>query len=105
MLLVAMVCVVLMGMVHLFTVTWASQNAHIRAREAVLHGAAYTAGVRADAEYTQPDSSPFDEVELNYATAESTLAPVTFSATASDTSRDDSFGANAIEVKATIVLP
>ncbi len=105
MLLVAMVCVVLMGMVHLFTVTWATQNAHIRAREAALHGAAYTEGVRADGEYTQPGTSPFDEVEYNYSTAESDLTPVTFSATASDTSRDDSFGANAIEVMATIELP
>lgn len=105
MLLAAMVCVILVGMVHLFTVTWATQNAHIRAREAALHGAAYTEGIRADAEYTQPGNSPFDEEEYNYKTAESDLTPVTFSATASDTSRDDSFDANSIEVMATIEIP
>jgi Flp pilus assembly protein TadG len=106
MLLAFMVMVVLLGLVQLFSLTWASQNAHIRAREAAFHGDAYQAGRGADLAFTQPGTSPFSTSLPgpggNYTVAEDSITPFTFSATASDQSRDDLFGARNISVSAQI---
>ena len=107
MLLTFMVMVVLLGVVHLFSLTWASQNAHIRAREAAFHGDAYLTGAKADSQFTQPGSAPFDPALPgpsggNYSVAEDSITPFQFSATATDESRDDLFGSQQIEVTATI---
>jgi hypothetical protein len=66
MLLAFLVMMILMSLVHLFTVTWASENAHIRAREGVMHGTSYLVGDRADIAYTSVSSSPFDSMAKNY---------------------------------------
>ena len=43
------VILVLVAMVQLWSLTWATQNAHLRAREAVLHGSGtYLSGARRD---------------------------------------------------------
>lgn len=43
------VILVLVAMVQLWSLTWATQNAHLRAREAVLHGSStYLRGGRSD---------------------------------------------------------
>ena len=108
MLLTFMVMVVLLGVVHLFSLTWASQNAHIRAREAAFHGDAFLTGAKADSQFTQPGSAPFDSNlphaggQGNYTVAEDSITPFQFSATATDESRDDLFGSQQIEVTATI---
>jgi len=106
MLLAFMVMVVLLGLVHLFSLTWASQNAHLRAREAAFHGDAYLQGVRADSAFTQPGSAPFsialDGPGGNYTVAEESITPFNFSATATDQSRDDLFDSQDIQVTARI---
>jgi hypothetical protein len=106
MLLTFMVMVVLLGVVHMFSLTWGSQNAHIRAREAVFHGTAYQSGRGADSAFTQPGSSPFSTSLPgpggNYTVAEDSIVPFNFSATASDQARDDLFGGQAISVTAQI---
>ena len=51
------IAVILVSMFHLFTVTWATQNAHIRAREAVLHDTTNLDAGRLG--YTTPQSSPW----------------------------------------------
>lgn len=106
MLLAFMVMVVLLGLVQLFSLTWASQNAHIRAREAAFHGDAYQSGRGADLAFTQPGTAPFSTSLPgpggNYTVAEDSVTPFTFSATASDESRDDLFGSRTISVSAQI---
>lgn len=117
MLLTFMVMIILSAMVHLFTVTWASTQAHVRAREAVLHETYYLEmnGRRGDSSFTQPLGNPvFNRDELTYkvaafqgdsfgdAAGTATDEPFSFDATATDTSRDDVFGANPIEVSATV---
>ncbi len=109
MLLTFMVMIVLLGLVHLFSLTWASQNAHIRAREAVFHGDAYLTGAKGDSQFTQPSSAPFDPSmpgvsgnSGNYTVAEDSITPFDFSATAKDNARDDLFGSQEIEVTAKI---
>ena len=106
MLLTFMVMVVLLGVVHLFSLTWGTQNAHIRAREAAFHGDAYLTGVKAGTQYTQPGTAPFSTSLPgpggNYTVAEDSITPFEFSATASDESRDDLFGSQNIEVSAKI---
>ena len=106
MLLTFMVMVVLLGVVHLFSLTWASQNAHIRAREAAFHGDAFLTGTKANSQFIQPGSAPFDQAMPgpggNYTVAEDSITPFQFSATATDESRDDLFGSQEIEVTATI---
>lgn len=44
MFMIPILLMVFLGMFELFTITFASQNAHIRAREYVLHGGTYTVG-------------------------------------------------------------
>jgi Flp pilus assembly protein TadG len=106
MLLTFMVMVVLLGVVHLFSLTWASQNAHIRAREAAFHGDAFQQGRGADSAFTQPGSAPFSTSMPgpggNYTVAEDSITSFNFSATASDQSRNDLFGSQAIQVTARI---
>jgi len=117
MLLTFMVIVILSAMVHLFTVTWASVQAHARAREAVLHETYYLEmnGRRGEADFTQVAGDPvFSRDELTYKVAAfqgddfgdiagtASDEPFTFDATASDTSRDDVFGANPVNTSATI---
>jgi hypothetical protein len=106
MLLSFMVMVVLLGVVHMFTLTWGSQNAHIRAREAAFHGSAFQSGRGAESAFTQPGSSPFSTSLPgpggNYTVAEDSIVPFNFSATASDQSRNDLFGAQNISVSAQI---
>lgn len=94
--------VVLVSMYHLFTVTWASQNAHMRAREAVLHGDAYLTGARTS--YVSHSRVPFDSSSSvqNYRRADPGTT-INFQATAWDTTRDDLIGSQDIEVFARIV--
>ena len=117
MLLTFMVMIILSAMVHLFSVTWASVHAHARAREAVLHETYYLEmnGRRGDPDFTQVSGDPvFSRDELTYKVAAfqgddfgdiagtATDEPFTFDASATDTSRDDAFGANQITTEATI---
>ena len=46
MFMIPLLVLVFMGMYELFTITFAAQNAHIRAREYVLHNGAYTPSSR-----------------------------------------------------------
>ncbi len=46
MFMIPLLILVFMGMYELFTITFAAQNAHIRAREYVLHNGEYTPGSR-----------------------------------------------------------
>lgn len=55
-----------LGMYELFTITWASQNAHIRARDFALHGE-YMGNVTHDSEYYTSEAL---ESEENYKLAE-----------------------------------
>ncbi len=112
-----MVMIILSAMVHLFSVTWASTQAHVRAREAVLHEIYYLEnnGRRGDSDFTQVQGDPvFSRDVVTYKIAAfqgddfgdlagvASDEPFTFVATATDTSRDDVFGANTITVTATI---
>ncbi|MCB9761937.1 MAG: hypothetical protein H6739_19085 [Alphaproteobacteria bacterium] len=94
-----LVAVVLVSMYHLFTLTWASQNAHMRAREAVLHDDAYLSGVRT--RYVAADRTPFDPSVRNYRRADPDRT-MSFSAEAWDDSRDDLIGSQHVEVQAVI---
>jgi hypothetical protein len=106
MLLAFLVMMILMSLVHLFTVTWASENAHIRAREGVMHGTSFLVGDRADIAYTSVSSSPFDSMTENYSALcndySCPITPYRFTATASDTTPDGFFGSQAISVQAVI---
>ncbi len=89
------IAVVLVAMFHLFTVTWASGQAHIRARESLFHGTAYLDAPRS--EYTSVGASPFDPEARQYQKA-AIDEPISFSAEAWDTTRDDLIGSQSIEV-------
>ncbi len=106
MLLAFMIMMILMSLVHLFTVTWASENAHIRAREGVMHGTDYLTGDRADIAYTSVSSAPFDSMTGNYSAICSDytcpITPFRFTATATDSTPDDFFGSQTISVQAVI---
>mgnify|MGYP001346462923 CR=1 FL=1 len=95
MLLVFLVMLVLLGLVHFFSLTWGSQNAHLRAREAAFHGDAFLQGTRAGSQFTQPGTAPFSTSLAgpggNYTVAPSEVLPFVFSAGASDEPRDDMF--------------
>ncbi len=80
MMLAFMVAVIVVATFHLWKVTWASQNAHIRAREAVLHGTTYMSGPKAAA--TSGGGQIFDG--SNYRKAE-WGQPISFAASADDT--------------------
>lgn len=116
MLLVTIVVTVLMGMVHLFQVTWAAQNSHIRAREAVLHDTHYLSLYSPRATRVTVSDTPSELTfggDVNYEKAGVDGAnqniPVgvrgnyEFSATASDKTRDDSFGSQEVIVTASIL--
>ncbi len=75
-----MVAVIVVATFHLWKVTWASQNAHIRAREAVLHGTTYMSGPKAGA--TSGGGQIFDG--NNYRKAEWGQS-INFTASADDT--------------------
>ena len=92
------VVMLLVAMVHLFTVTWATQNAHLRAREALMHGDVYLTGVAPD--YVEVTQTPFQSD--NYQRAEPD-EPINFSARAWDATRADIIGSQSIEVTAFIV--
>lgn len=66
MLVMPLVVLVIVALYYLWSIAWASQNAHLRAREYVLHGDAYL-GSRGNGE---SGSSPFDGT--NYRRADST---------------------------------
>ncbi len=75
MLVVPIIAMAIMVMYYLWSVAWASQNAHIRARECVLHDDQYVAA-------DEHCSAPF--AGSNYARADSTS--FSFSGGASDQS-------------------
>lgn len=66
MLVMPLVVLVIVAAYYLWSIAWGSQNAHLRAREYVLHGDAYL-GSRGNDE---SGSSPFDGT--NYRRADST---------------------------------
>ena len=104
MLLTFTIMFVLLGLVHLFSVTWAGQNAHIRAREAAFHGDAF---LDVSNGYTEPSTAPFSQSLAgpggNYTIATGYFEMYEFSAEANDASRDDYFGSQEIEVRAQII--
>ena len=109
--LAAMIVTVLVGMMHLFQVTWAAQNSHIRAREAVLHDLHYLGnhGPRDGGVTVSGTPSVQGNAGINYdkANVESGIptgasGTYDFRATATDSTRDDSFGRQQIEVTAVI---
>ena len=91
------IVVIVVSMFHLFTVTWASSNAHLRAREALFHGDAYLTGdVRSN--YAEAGANiPFDPDARQYLKA-TTGTSIQFDARAWDTTRDDLIGSDDIEV-------
>ncbi|MCP4804085.1 MAG: hypothetical protein GY913_04180 [Proteobacteria bacterium] len=89
------IAVVLVSLFHLFTVTWSSANAHIRAREMLFHSTAYLDGPRAN--YAESSSSPFNPDQRQYEKAEPG-ASIEFSGRAWDTTRDDLIGPDDISV-------
>ncbi len=116
MLLTFMVMIILSAIVHLFTVTWASTQAHARAREATLHDLHFLDRNGDRSNHTQVGSNPFNTGESQYVIAEIqgasgfgdaagavTDVPFQFNANADDTTRDDAFGANTIQVQAQMV--
>lgn len=89
------IMVVLVSMFHLFTVTWATSNAHIRAREMMFHSTAYLQGDKAS--YAESVNSPFNPDQRQYQKARPD-ATIEFSGRAWDTTRDDLIGSDSIEV-------
>jgi len=80
MMLAFMVAVMVVATFHLWKVTWAGSNSHIRAREAMFHGNAYMSGPRAN---NTNSSGLFDEGTQNYKPADYTNS-LNFSSSASD---------------------
>lgn len=66
MLMMPLIALVIVAMYYLWSIAWASQNAHLRAREYALHGDSYLGG-RGN---NETGSSPFDG--SNYKRADST---------------------------------
>lgn len=93
------IAVILVSMFHLFTVTWATQNAHIRAREAVLHDTTNLDAGRLG--YTTPQSSPWSNADNNYEIADPSNV-IFWTAGANDTTRDDLIGPQDVRVTWTI---
>lgn len=93
MMLMPLITIMIVALYYLWSIAWASQNAHLRARETVLHGCAYLA---MDCE---EGSDPFGT--NNYDKADSTIFH--FSAGSSDTSIPGFSGSGeSISVTATI---
>ena len=80
MMLAFMVAVMVVATFHLWKVTWAAENSHIRAREAMFHGNAYMNGPRASG---TSGSGLFDEGEQNYNKA-TPGGSINFNSSASD---------------------
>lgn len=96
MLLMPLLVLVIIAMYYLWSIAWASQNAHLRAREYVLHGDTYLGSHANDESGSYPFSGN------NYARAEST--DFSFSASSSDVSLQGvAAQAHDIEVEAVIV--
>lgn len=93
------IAILLVSMYHLFTVTWASANAHMRARESALHGDAYLRGARTG--YTRTVRSPFLPSVGNYRKAEPGMT-INFQGLAWDTTRDDLIGSESLQVSVSI---
>lgn len=66
MILMPLLALVIVALYQLWSVAWAAQNAHLRAREQVLHGDAYLGGRPGDVSGSAPFSGN------NYEKAEST---------------------------------
>ncbi|MED5370465.1 MAG: hypothetical protein VX899_05610 [Myxococcota bacterium] len=103
MLLVFGVMVVLMAMVHLWQVTWAAQNANLRAREVLLHGDTYLDPGRAAYVTYNPSEIPFDPAAGTYKKANPGAA--SFRAGAFDATQDDIIGSQSLEVELRIQAP
>ncbi len=99
-----MVMLVLAATVHLFSVTWASQNAHIRAREAALHLDSYLGSRQAGSGgLTIYEQAPWDTSQQNYVIADPSLCPGQWSGAAHDMARDDLFEQQSIDVQAVML--
>lgn len=77
---------VFMGMFELFTITFGAQNAHIRAREYVLHDGAYTSSAPSGENATKGDTV-FDPASKNYRIASPDSWGVAGAATGSSSAR------------------
>lgn len=75
MLVLPLLVLVIIAMYQLWSIAWASQNAHLRAREQVLHGSTYQSERPGDVS----GSGPFEHD--NYAKADSTRFHFTAEAT------------------------
>ena len=105
MLLAFMVTVILVSMFHLFTVTWANQNAHMRAREALLHDTTYLSQVGdGRASFASGGSGLWGGSNYNVATHGYPAArvPIDYRASANDTTPDDIIGSQTIQVATAI---
>jgi len=70
MFMIPVILLVFVGMYELFTLTFAAQNAHIRAREYVLHDGCYTPSSRIPPGESSGGGSVFDCTAGNYIIAE-----------------------------------
>ncbi len=114
MMLATMLVTILMAMMHLFEVTWATQNSHIRAREAVLHDLHYLSnhsprdgGVVVAKTPGESSGGAFNYKKAGVDPGSNVPQGVSglsmdFEATAKDRTRDDAFGSQEIEVTAVI---
>ncbi len=93
------IVVLIMGTWHLFQVTWATQNANIRAREAVLHGTTYMSGKKM--QFSNAESPVWDQSANNYKLA-SYGETIDFKATATDRTNDGFFQGQDITATAVI---
>lgn len=97
-LLMPVIMMVFMAMYYLFTITFAAQNAHLRAREYALHGDTYLGG----RSHGTTGSSAFGF--FNYQKAERGITPFRFSGTATDRSIDGTSTSGGVTVTATAVI-
>jgi len=95
MMLAFMVAVMVVATFHLWKVTWAAENSHIRAREAMFHGTAYMTGARSN---NTSGSALFNTGEKNYNKA-TPGGSINFSSSASDSV--DSAGTINVNLKIT----
>ncbi|MFM7200984.1 MAG: TadE/TadG family type IV pilus assembly protein [Myxococcota bacterium] len=86
MFMIPIMLLVFMGMYELFTITFATQNAHIRAREYLLHDGAYVSGAPAGEPGTTGDSV-FDSGARNYRIADPATWGVTGAASGSSNAK------------------
>lgn len=93
------IMVVLVAMFHLFMVTWASGQAHMRAREALLHGDSYQTGTRRN--YVESGNIPFN-TSSSYPRKAVPGTSMEFTARAWDETLEDSFGSQTFQVEAVI---